>query len=121
MSQGPDERHRERLEHRDPSDRVGGNPYVARQRAIVDVSLGEMQPPPIVGNQHSTERLAPLDLGNRGLDLAIATLMVGPIAVLELQPGSDRDQRWPPFVVGAHVERGPHELRRGGVGDAGAS
>ncbi len=36
----------------------------------------------------------------------------------QIQLGSDRDQRWPPLVVGAHVERGPHELRRGGVDDA---
>ena len=102
-----------------PSDRVGGNADVTRQPAIVDVSLGKVQPPSTVGNQHSTERIAPLDLGDRGLDCGDGHVHGRTVAVLELQPGSDRGQRWPPVVVGAHVERGPHELRRGGVGDAG--
>ncbi len=61
----------------------------------------KVQPPPIVGHQHSTERIAPLDLGGRGLDFGDGPFMVG----ADRRPATPAGQRSRPALAASRRRR----------------
>ena len=98
------------LEHPDPSDRVGAQHVChapacgRRRRRRRNAPTIDCRPPALDRADRSARPRRPRPRLRRWPVHGRSDHRYRPVA------GSDRDQRGPPVVVGAHVEHGPHEL-----------